>query len=130
MAMAFNPFHAFRKNSKPMMAALTIFVMGIFVLSSGGGGADFFDWIPRFLGGNDARGPILGSVDGTDYRLRTLNEIRHKRMAANAFMSAAVARVDMRLDSKIREDLQNNVIKDQAARTPIEAGPIPMTPMM
>ena len=60
--MAFNPFDAFRKNSKPMMAALTIFVMIVFVLSTGGGGSDFFDWMARQVGGTDTRGAVLGTA--------------------------------------------------------------------
>ena len=53
--MAFNPFHTFRKNSKILMAGLTIFVMIVFVLSYGGGGGhDFFDWVARLFGGPTA----------------------------------------------------------------------------
>ena len=116
--MAFNPFDAFRKNSKTMMAALTIFVMFIFVFSSGGGGgADFFDWIARAFGAADARGPVLGTIDGTDYHRRNLEELRLKRAAANTFMIQAVVASDEHIVSQIDSDLKNGAVKSpEAAR--------------
>ena len=49
--MAFNPFDVFRRNQRILFAVLTVFVMFMFVLSSGlGGGGDFFDWLPQWLG--------------------------------------------------------------------------------
>jgi hypothetical protein len=121
--MAFNPFEAFRKNSKPLMAALTIFVMFIFVLSygSGGVGGDFFDWVARELGAKDRRGPVLGSIDGEEYRSQTLHDIRQRRQLANAFMSAAVRTVDQTIATNIDRDIQENKIKDQDAVALVEA---------
>lgn len=110
--MAFNPFHAFRKNSKPLMAALTIFVMFVFVLSTGGGGKDFFDWIARQLGADDQRGQVLGSIDGKDYRQHDLQEIRRKRMAANSFIVQAVVTADQKILGQIGQELDSGAVKN------------------
>ncbi len=111
--MAFNPFDTFRKNSKPMMAALTIFVMFVFVLSAGGGGADFFDWFARLVGGEDRRGPVLGSIEGDEYRQGDLLAIRQRRAAANAFMLMAISRADVKIEQDlIGKGLDGNAIKD------------------
>jgi len=120
--MAFNPFDAFRKNSKPLMAALTIFVMFVFVLSSGGGGADFFDWIARQLGGNDSRGALMGTIEGNDVRANDLAEIRQRRAAANLFMVRAVSFADQQMIATVDNELKNNAVRDPAHAQELKSG--------
>ena len=63
--MAYNPFNIFRRNQKAIFAVLTVFIMFTFVLSSGlGGGADFFDWLPRWLGQKSKKGDVVCTIDG------------------------------------------------------------------
>ena len=58
--MAYNPFNIFRRNQKAIFAVITVFIMFTFVLSSGlGGGADFFDWLPRWLGAKSKKGDVV-----------------------------------------------------------------------
>jgi hypothetical protein len=118
--MAFNPFDTFRKNSKAMIAVLTIIVMFVFVLSSGIGGGDFFDWLARAFGGRDSRGHMMGEIDGREYYDQELNEIRQQRAAANAFMLTAVSVCDNELSSQIVEDLKNNAIRNPAIKSELE----------
>ena len=110
--MAFNPFDAFRKNSKPLMAALTIFVMFVFVLSTGGGGGDFFDWVARQFGGNDSRGKLMGTIDGSDIYEADLQSIRQRRAAANAFMSGYAELADEKMMAQIRNDIEKGNVRD------------------
>lgn len=119
--MAFNPFEAFRRNSKALLALLTIFIMFVFILSSGiGGGMDFFDWLSRNMGGTDSRGPKMGEIDGREYHDKELQEIRTHRAAANTFMLTAVQRADFSLMTLIEQDIKNNLIRDEQVRKSLE----------
>ncbi len=119
--MAFNPFHSFRKNSKILMAGLTIFVMFVFVLSYGGGGGhDFFDWVARLFGASDRRGPVLVSIEGVDYYGHDLQEIRTKRAAANLYLQTAVQVADERMFKEILKELPGSQLKDQDAKDLLE----------
>jgi len=116
--MAFNPFDTFRKNSKPILAVVTIFIMFIFVLSSGvGQGFDFFDWISRQIGGDDRRGPVLASIDGTDYHQKTLYDLRMKRAAANIYLFAAADAASPRIVDALNQELKANAIRDRETAT-------------
>lgn len=118
--MAFNPFDTFRKNSKALLAVLTIFIMFVFVLSSGIGGGDFFDWLARAFGGRDSRGSMMGEIDGHEYHKQELDEIRQQRAAANAFMLAAVTVCDNELSSQIEQDLKNNAIRNPEIKNELQ----------
>src|ERR1700677_4350855 len=114
--MAFNPFDTFRKNSKIMMAALTVFVMFVFVLSYGGGGGnDFFDWVARQFGARDSRGEPLGSIEGKSYYARNLQETRMKRVAANTFMFYAAEKADDEMVKAIDNEIRSKSIKNADA---------------
>ena len=64
--MAYNPFNIFRRNQKAIFAVITVFIMFTFVLSSGlRGGADFFDWLPRWIGQKSRKGDVVCTIDGT-----------------------------------------------------------------
>src|SRR5579859_2708864 len=93
MTMAYNPFNIFRRNQKAIFAVVTVIIMFVFVLSSGlGGGADFFDWLPRWLAGKSKKGDILCKIDGEKIypsELNGPNGLRSKRVMANRFMIGA-----------------------------------------
>src|SRR6516165_3730351 len=109
--MAFNPFHAFRKNSKPLMAVLVLVCMFVFVLSAGiGGGNDFFDWVARQMGADDRRGPVMGEIDGDEYHQHTLGEVRQRRMAANVYMMAAADTAENNMLKQLEQEIGNNVL--------------------
>ncbi len=91
--MAYNPFNIFRRNQKAIFAVVTVIIMFVFVLSSGlGGGADFFDWLPRWLAGKSKKGDVLCKIDGEKIypsELNGPNGLRSKRVMANRFMIGA-----------------------------------------
>lgn len=118
--MAFNPFEVFRKNSKAMLAVLTIFVMILFVLSTGGGGSDAFEWIARQMGGSDQRGPVLGEVAGNEYYRADLENLRRKRAVANLYMEQAVIKADQNAFQQLDKDLKGGAIKDKQIATNLQ----------
>jgi len=88
--MAFNPFNIFRRNQRVIFAIVTVFVMFTFVLSSGlAGNADFFSWLPNWIGSKTNKGTSLFEIDGKRYYDRDLQDIRMQRVAANQYMSMA-----------------------------------------
>ncbi|MBA4191685.1 MAG: hypothetical protein C0467_27210 [Planctomycetaceae bacterium] len=108
--MAYNPFNIFRRNQKAIFAVVTVFIMFTFVLSSGlGGGADFFDWLPRWLGAKGQRGDVVCTIDGTKVYeaelTNTRNGLRYQRVMANKYMSLAAMMTMDRLESSVIEQL-------------------------
>lgn len=108
--MAYNPFNIFRRNQKAIFAVVTVFIMFTFVLSSGlGGGADFFDWLPRWLGAKGNKGEPLCSIDGTKIYEGQLTDpgrgLRYRRLMANKYMSLAAMMTMDRLESSVVEQL-------------------------
>jgi hypothetical protein len=102
--MAFNPFNVFRRNQKVLFALLTVVVMFMFVLSSGlGGGADFFDWLPRVIGSRARSGDVLATIDGSKVYESDLQRIQTKRTLANQYMSAAAAQARENLARYVAE---------------------------
>jgi hypothetical protein len=96
--MAYNPFNIFRRNQKAIFAVVTVFIMFTFVLSSGlGGGADFFDWLPQWLGRTTKKGDHLCTIDGTKIYSSDVERVRKNRMLANRFMSLAAAQTSQNL---------------------------------
>src|SRR5437879_4919851 len=88
--MAYNPFNIFRRNQKAIFAVVTVFIMFTFVLSSGlGGGADFFDWFPQWLGGKARKGEHVCTLDGTKVYQGDLDRLNRDRVLANRFMDMA-----------------------------------------
>jgi len=85
--MAYNPFNIFRRNQKIIFAVVTVFIMFTFVLSSGlGGGADFFDWLPQWLGTKGKRGDVVATFDGSKLYARDLDTVGAQRNMANRYM--------------------------------------------
>ncbi len=106
--MAFSPFNIFRRNQRAIFAVITVFIMFTFVLSSGlGGGADFFDWFPRWLGGAGKRGDALCTIDGERIYDRDVREVRFNRVMANRFMMYA----SQQTSAVLRRDAQEKLVE-------------------
>src|SRR5262249_48383390 len=90
--MAFNPFHAFRKHQRALMAALVVFCIFIFVLQSGRG-----DPIERLMGLFGAgrygyrKGPLVTTLYGTKVYEGDLYALARQRRLASDFLSRAVS---------------------------------------
>jgi hypothetical protein len=96
--MAFNPFNVFRKNQKILFALLTVMVMFMFVLSSGMGQSDFFQWFPQWLGSQrGAGGETVATVNGRRLTTGQLSQTSQSRLRANEFMAALSGRASERL---------------------------------
>ncbi len=88
--MAFNPFNVFRRNSRLLFSILTVFIMFMFIFSTGlGRGIDFFDWVPNWIGSKRATGDVMAVIDGDKVRASELERLRDQRDLANQFMAAA-----------------------------------------
>lgn len=110
--MAFNPFNFFRKNQKILFALLTIMVMFMFVLSSGLGRSDFFQWFPEWLGQQrGGRGETVAIVDGRKLTTGQLAELNQLRMKANEFMGAMTARASENI-AKTIDDATNKADRE------------------
>lgn len=104
--MAYNPFNIFRRNQKAIFAVITVFIMFTFVLSSGlGGGADFFDWLPRWLGAKGKKGDVVCTIDGNKVYDGELRQARYQRVMANRYMSQAALYSRARLDDIVTNQL-------------------------
>ncbi|MDW8243842.1 MAG: hypothetical protein RMJ88_11575 [Thermogemmata sp.] len=103
--MAYNPFNFFRRNQKTIFAILTVFIMIMFTLSSGlGGGADFFDWLPQWLGRQAGKkGEHLCTIDGRKIYDGQLRELHRQRVMANRFMSLAAQQTMLTLNGVVSE---------------------------
>jgi hypothetical protein len=103
--MAYNPFNFFRRNQKTIFAILTVFIMIMFTLSSGlGGGADFFDWLPQWLGRQAGKkGDHLCTIDGRKVYDGQLRELNRQRVMANRFMSLAAQQTMLTLNGVVSE---------------------------
>ncbi|MFO0936463.1 MAG: hypothetical protein U0798_08140 [Gemmataceae bacterium] len=85
--MAFNPFNVFRKNQKILFALLTIMVMFMFVLSSGMGKGDFFQFFPEWLGQQrGAGGETVATINGKKLTTGQLSQIGLMRNRVNELM--------------------------------------------
>jgi hypothetical protein len=116
--MAFNPFHSMRKNSKAILAVVTIFIMIIFVLGSGLRGGDFFnDLLPRWLGGGrSSKGAALATMYGEEVRRAELDGIQSQRILANEFMVRAMESANHSLMSDVYNKIQAKQISEDTGR--------------
>src|SRR5262245_15158160 len=89
--MAFNPFHAFRKHQKTLLAGLTILAMVTFILSSGTlSGGDFFGEMLRVLGGR-SRVAEAATLYGRRISQQEMASLRQRRLLASEYTSKATA---------------------------------------
>jgi hypothetical protein len=124
--MAYNPFNIFRRNQKAIFAVVTVIIMFVFVLSSGlGGGADFFDWLPRWLGTSKKSGEVLCKIDGEKIYASDLSGrvggLHNKRIIANRYMLGAAKETFSALGQFVQQQLDQ--ITDQNTRNVLIHGP-------
>jgi hypothetical protein len=122
--MAYNPFNIFRRNQKAIFAVVTVFIMFTFVLSSGlGGGADFFDWLPRWLGSKGKRGEHVATLDGTKIYESELSDsrtgLRYRRVIANRYMSLAAVQTSRTLEDRVQQELNRMSPEGQRLMAPV-----------
>lgn len=126
--MAYNPFNIFRRNQKAIFAVVTVVIMFMFVLSSGmTGKADFFNWLPEWIGSKSKTGEALCEIDGKRVYPRDIETLRFQRVVANKFMGYATGESlqSMRkalLDLSAQASPENSFIFQAAlqARSPME----------
>ena len=105
--MAFNPFDVFRRNQRILFAVLTVFVMFMFVLSSGlGGGGDFFDWLPQWLGSQSRHGETVATFDGGRVTTSQIGDVAQQRRLANRYMILAMDRTRANLAKYVADNQQ------------------------
>src|SRR5688572_10945623 len=110
--MAYNPFNIFRRNQKVIFAVITVFIMFTFVLSSGlGGGADFFEWFPQWLGNSRAKGDHLCTIDGKKVYDKDVSVLRRQRIIANRYMFLAAGTTANKLNEYARAQLSTEGAK-------------------
>jgi hypothetical protein len=112
--MAYNPFDFFRKNTKIIMAVITIFIMFMFVLSFGQG--DFFQAIPRWLARWSNSGDSIAKIAGSKVTTTDLGEVSQRRQLADQVMNQA-ATIEM---SALGQNLSSVMAKLEKKVTPEE----------
>lgn len=126
--MAYNPFNIFRRNQKAIFAVITVIIMFVFVMSSGlGGNADFFNWLPQWLGSKRG-GEALCKLDGSKVTDRELTQLRFQRVMASRFMiySADITMNNLRKEQQAR--MQQ--VTDERARNILNQGSFALEVMM
>src|SRR5438270_12381887 len=103
--MAFNPFHGFRKHSKVIFAILTIICMITFILSSGLGRGDFFDWLVGLVGAG-RKGEVYTTLYGSKVYQRDLQERRNHREIANELMQGVARDSVKKTMDRVEEELR------------------------
>jgi hypothetical protein len=106
--MAFNPFHAFRKHQKTLLAGVTILAMVTFILSTGSlSGGDFFGELLRLIGAQ-TRMSGVGTLYGREVSHHELALVRHQRQIAHEYMSLAGDTAFQNVFQELRTLLEKN----------------------
>jgi hypothetical protein len=103
--MAFNPFHAFRKRQKTLLAVLTVGVMFLFVFSYGMKGDPFTD----MMGGRRGRDEtVLKQPDGQDFLFNgkkvtntDIFKLAHQRQLADSYLDQVYGTALLRISEDI-----------------------------
>jgi hypothetical protein len=104
--MAFNPFHAFRKHQRPLIAALAIFCMVLFVIQFGYGRSDPINRLLGLIGAGRGKGQLVATLHGRKVTEGDLSQLRRDRELATEYL-AYVARTGAML--KISKALQEQM---------------------
>jgi transcriptional regulator with XRE-family HTH domain len=106
--MAFNPFHTFRKHQRPLIAALAIFCMVMFVASSGIGRGDAVYQVLGFFGAARGRGSVVATLHGRKITEGELARVRRDRDLASKFLYYVASNGAMKkVDRMIKEQMAN-----------------------
>jgi hypothetical protein len=84
--MAFNPFHTFRKHQRKLLAALAVFCMFMFVVSSGLGRGDTVYQLLGLFGATRGRGSVVATLHGRKVTEGDLAKLRRDRDLASTFL--------------------------------------------
>jgi hypothetical protein len=106
--MAFNPFHAFRKHQKPLIAALAIFCMVLFVVQIGFGRADPVNQVLSLFGAGRGRGAVVATLYGKKVTEGDLAKLRRDRDLASNFLMYVARASAMQKISKLLEQVQQS----------------------
>jgi hypothetical protein len=87
--MAFNPFHSFRKHQRKLLAALAVFCMFMFVLSSGLGRSDAVYQVLGLFGATRGKGSVVATLHGRKVTEGDIAKLRHDREMASTFLFIA-----------------------------------------
>lgn len=106
--MAFNPFHAFRKHQRPLMAALAIFCMIMFVVQIGFGRADPVNQVMSWFGAGRGRGAVVATLHGKKVTEGDLAKLRRDRdLASNYLMWVARGSALSKIGKMLEQAQQN-----------------------
>jgi hypothetical protein len=110
LPMAFNPFHTFRKYQRPLIAALAIFCMIMFVASSGlgGRGGDAIYQIMGLFGVTRGKGNLVATLHGRKVTEGDLAELRRDRELASGFLFEVVQRGAAEKLLRMQKDIEDN----------------------
>ena len=84
--MAFNPFHSFRKHQRKLIAALAVFCMFMFVVSSGLGRSDPVYQLLGLFGLSRGKGSVVATLHGHKVTESDIAKLRHDREMASTFL--------------------------------------------
>lgn len=111
--MAFNPFHTFRKHQKPMIAALAIFCMIMFVASSGLGKGDIVMQGLELFGVRRKQGAIVATLNGKKIGQGDLAALQFDRDRASGFLISVAQLGAMEKVAKLFQEQQSQQNKDR-----------------
>jgi hypothetical protein len=107
--MAFNPFHAFRKYQRPLIAALAIFCMVLFVVQFGYGRADLVNQVMSMFGAGRGRGALVATLHGKKVTEGDLAKLRRDReMASKFLMVIAREGAKLKISKLLQEEGRGN----------------------
>jgi hypothetical protein len=106
--MAFNPFHAFRKHQRPLIAGLAIFCMFMFVVSSGLGRGDAVYQLLGFIGIQRHQGSLVATLNGKKVTEHDLSLLRRDRELASRFLFFAAMTGAQQKVMQMAEEQQKN----------------------
>ncbi len=114
--MAFNPFHAFRKHQKKLLAGVTVLAMVTFILSSGTlSGGDFFGEMLRLFGG-EGRVAEAATLYGRRVSQQELALVRQQRLLASQYMTMATQTAF----ANVHRELMRSLDKDKALQQELQ----------
>jgi hypothetical protein len=104
--MAFNPFHAFRKHQKVLLACITLVAMFSFILCSGLASRSdvVFEFFANLFGGR-ARYPQVTTLYGKTVNTAEVAALHRQRQLAQEALGAAYSLAGAELQKKLRDKL-------------------------
>jgi hypothetical protein len=117
--MAFHPFAFFRKRQKPLLAAVTIVSMFIFILTGFSG--SITDRVGGLFGTRKDKAEVV-TLFGKTVTVSDVDQVSQDRRQAHVFMSQAVASSQPSLSESERKEVMDRVFQEIFRQDPM-AGP-------